>query len=60
MPIGITEEHEALHQAMRGWADRHCPPEVPRALLDADTEELPLFWADLVAQGWASIHIDEE
>jgi alkylation response protein AidB-like acyl-CoA dehydrogenase len=60
MPIGITEEHEALHQAVRGWADRHCPPEVPRALLDADTEELPLFWADLVAQGWASIHIDEE
>ena len=28
MPIGITEEHEALHGAVRGWAERHCPPAV--------------------------------
>ena len=36
MPIGITEDHVALHQAVRGWLERHCPPAVPRALLDAD------------------------
>ena len=30
MPIGITEEHVALHDAVRGWVERHCPPSVPR------------------------------
>ncbi len=25
MPIGITEEHEALHQAVRGWAEPALP-----------------------------------
>src|SRR5262245_46569175 len=59
MPIGITEEHVALHDAVRGWVDRHCPPSVPRALLDAPTEELPPFWSELGAQGWLGLHIDE-
>jgi 3-oxochol-4-en-24-oyl-CoA dehydrogenase len=59
MPIGITEEHEALHDAVRGWVDRRCPPSVPRALLDAEREELPPFWSDLAAQGWLGLHVDE-
>src|SRR5262249_47077447 len=59
MPIGITEEHEALRQAARGWVERHCPPAVPRALLDADAETLPPFWGELTAQGWLGLHVDE-
>ncbi len=59
MPIGITDEHLALHAAAKGWVERHCPPSVPRALLDADTETLPSFWPDLVAQGWTGIHLEE-
>jgi 3-oxochol-4-en-24-oyl-CoA dehydrogenase len=59
MPIGITEEHEALRQAARGWAERHCAPAVPRAVLDADAEPLPPFWPDLAAQGWLGLHVDE-
>ena len=59
MPIGITDEHIALHEAVRGWIERHCPPDVPRALLDAPTETLPPFWADLGEQGWLGLHIDE-
>ena len=51
MPIGITDEHLALHAAVRGWVERHCPPSVPRALLDADAEALPAFWPDLVGAG---------
>jgi alkylation response protein AidB-like acyl-CoA dehydrogenase len=58
MPIGITEEHVALHDAVRGWADRHCAPAVPRALLDAATESLPPFWNELAAQGWLGLHVD--
>ncbi|MBM3673878.1 MAG: acyl-CoA dehydrogenase [Actinobacteria bacterium] len=60
MPIGITDEHLALHDAVRGWAERHCPPSVPRALLDADYETLPIFWQDLLGQGWTGIHVAEE
>ncbi len=59
MPIGITDEHLALHAAARGWVERHCPPSVPRAQLEAGTEELPAFWPDLVAQGWTGLHLEE-
>jgi len=59
MPIGISEEHEALRQAARGWVERHCAPTVPRSALDAETDSLPPFWANLAAQGWLGLHVDE-
>ena len=59
MPIGITEEHVALHDAVRGWVDRHCGPAVPRAVLDAETESRPPFWGELADQGWLGLHVDE-
>ncbi|HEV2309480.1 MAG TPA: acyl-CoA dehydrogenase family protein, partial [Acidimicrobiia bacterium] len=60
MPIGISDEHVALHDAVRGWCERHCPPATPRALLDADHEPRPDFWDDLAAQGWLGLHVAEE
>ena len=59
MPIGISEEHEALRQAARGWVERHCAPPVPRSFLDAETESLPEVWGELAAQGWLGLHVDE-
>ena len=59
MPIGITEEHEALHGAVRGWTERHCPPAVARAGLETEHEARPPFWDELAAQGWLGIHVDE-
>jgi len=59
MPIGTSDEHRALHEAVAGWAKRHCPPAVPRAVLDADTETMPPFWDELAAQGWLGLHVDE-
>ena len=59
MPIGISEEHEALRQAARGWVERHCTPAVVRSALDAETESPPPFWADLAAQRWLGLHVDE-
>ena len=59
MPIGITEEHVALADAVSGWAQRHCPPEVARALLDAPDEGCPPFWDDLARQGWLGLHVSE-
>jgi 3-oxochol-4-en-24-oyl-CoA dehydrogenase len=59
VPIGITEDHEALRRAARGWVDRHCAPAVPRAYLDAESETMPAFWGELAAQGWLGLHVDE-
>src|SRR3954453_2470367 len=60
MGIGISEGHEALRESARQALGRHCPPSVPRALLDAETEELPPFWPSLAELGWLGLHVDEE
>ncbi len=60
MPIGIGEDHEELRRTVRRWLETRCPPEVPRALLDAEVETMPPFWDELVGQGWLGIHVPEE
>ena len=60
MPIGIGEDHEELRRTVRRWLEARCPPEVPRALLDAETETMPPFWDELAGQGWLGIHVAEE
>ncbi len=59
MPLGVSEEHATLHAAVRRWTESHCPPSVPRALLDAEKEDLPGFWSSLVGQGWLGLHVAE-
>ena len=61
MAIGLTEEHEALHAAVRGWAERHVTPDVVRAALGAKAETgLPSFWQALAQQGVLGLHIPDE
>ncbi len=60
MPIGIGEDHEELRRTVRRWLEEHCPPDVPRATLDAETEQLPPLWEALAAQGWLSVHVPDE
>ena len=60
MPIAISDEHEAQRTSARRWLGAHCPPGVPRALLDAETEELQPVWKEMAAQGWLGIHLPEE
>ncbi|HVA03654.1 MAG TPA: acyl-CoA dehydrogenase, partial [Acidimicrobiales bacterium] len=60
MPIGIGEDHEELRRTVRRWLEARCPPEVPRALLDAEVETMPPFWDELADQGWLGIHVAEE
>ncbi|HMC80625.1 MAG TPA: acyl-CoA dehydrogenase, partial [Acidimicrobiia bacterium] len=55
----MSEEHVSLHRAVRRWTDAHCPPAVPRSLLDAEGEELPPFWDSLIEQGWLGLHVAE-
>jgi alkylation response protein AidB-like acyl-CoA dehydrogenase len=60
MGIGLTEEHEALADAVRGWAERNAPVSVVRATLDTDEESRPGFWAGLADQGVLGLHVPEE
>lgn len=63
MGIGITEEHRALAQAVRGWLARAVPPGAVRELLDADAPAppgaRPAYWDGLAGQGLLSIHLPE-
>jgi 3-oxochol-4-en-24-oyl-CoA dehydrogenase len=60
VPIAISDEHEAQRRSARRWLESHCPPTVPRALLDAEVEDLQPVWKELAAQGWLGTHLPEE
>src|SRR5437879_1086575 len=59
MTLGLSDDHVALHETARRWVTQHCPPSVPRALLDDAPETLPPFWDDLAALGWLGLHLPE-
>ena len=60
MPIALSEEHVAQRLSVRRWLDAHCPPEVPRSLLDAEVETLVPVWKGMAGQGWLGIHLPED
>src|SRR4051794_1860281 len=59
MPIGISEDHEALRATARRFLESRCPPSVPRAYLETPDEDLPPFWDELAGQGWLAMAVDE-
>ena len=59
MPIGITEEHEELRQAVRRFVDTNIPPAAARAAVEAKTETRPGFWDALCEPGWLGLHVSE-
>ncbi|MGO8873077.1 MAG: acyl-CoA dehydrogenase [Acidimicrobiales bacterium] len=60
MPIALSDEHEEQRRSAKRWLAAHCPPSVPRALLDAEVEDLQPVWKELAAQRWLGIHLPEE
>ncbi|MEO3871204.1 acyl-CoA dehydrogenase [Nonomuraea sp. B12E4] len=56
MAIGLSEEHEALRESVRGWAERNIPAESLRAEVDGR----PPFWPGLAEQGLLGLHLSEE
>src|SRR5690606_21746303 len=56
MAIGLSEEHEALHESVSGWAERNISAETLRSA----TDERPAFWAGLAEQGLLGLHLPEE
>src|SRR5580704_5523933 len=59
MSIAITEDHRALGQTASDFLTKHDARGSARALLDARTETLPLFWEDLASLGWLGLHLPE-
>ncbi|SDI22335.1 Acyl-CoA dehydrogenase [Actinokineospora alba] len=58
--LGLSEEHLALADSVRGFADRHLTADVLRAAVDAKAESLPPFWGELAGQGLLGLHVPEE
>ncbi len=64
MGLGLTEEHLELAAAVRGWAQRNCPPELVRAAADGadggSARYLESLAPGLAEQGLLSLHLPEQ
>ena len=59
MAIGISEDHEALAAAVRGWAERAGTRAEAREALEGP-EVRPAWWSGLADQGLLGLHVAEE
>ncbi len=59
MPIPLTDEHEELRRSAGRFLGTHSGPEVARALLDAEVEELQPVWTAMAGEGWPGLHLPE-
>jgi alkylation response protein AidB-like acyl-CoA dehydrogenase len=62
MALAVSDEHRQLAEAVRGWAARHCPPDVVRAAVDGASG--PELYRDKLAtalaeQGLLGLHLPE-
>ncbi|WP_020666941.1 acyl-CoA dehydrogenase [Amycolatopsis nigrescens] len=57
--LGLSEEHLALAESVRGFTDRQITPQVLRAAVDATIETRPSFWSALADQGLLGLHVPE-
>jgi 3-oxochol-4-en-24-oyl-CoA dehydrogenase len=64
MTLGLTEEHLQLAEAVRGWAQRHCPADVVRAAAEAPDSGSALYLESLAPglaeQGVLGLHLPDE
>ena len=60
MSIAISDDHRALSETASDFLTKRESRGAARALLEAETEELPPFWGDLVKLGWLGLHLPEE
>jgi len=60
MSIAITDDHRALAQSVSELLGKHQARAAARAMLEADEERLPAFWAELADLGLLGLHISEE
>jgi len=63
MALGLTEELTQLAASVRGWAERHSPPTVARAVADGKEDGAAQYrdalQPSLAEQGLLSLHVPE-
>jgi 3-oxochol-4-en-24-oyl-CoA dehydrogenase len=57
--IAITDDHRALAQTVSEFLGARGARDAARHLLEADSERLPEFWAELGKLGWLGLHLPE-
>ncbi|HTM84213.1 MAG TPA: acyl-CoA dehydrogenase family protein, partial [Mycobacterium sp.] len=60
MAIALTDDHRELAEVARAFLTAQQARGAARALLDAEDEVRPPFWAELAGLGWLGLHIGEE
>ncbi|GAA1877185.1 acyl-CoA dehydrogenase [Actinomadura bangladeshensis] len=60
MAIAISEEHRELARTARAFLRDQGARAANRALLDAEKEPLPAFWAEFAGLGLLGLHLPEE
>ncbi|HEX3565624.1 MAG TPA: acyl-CoA dehydrogenase family protein, partial [Acidimicrobiales bacterium] len=60
MSIAITDDHRTLAKTVSDFLVKNGARGAARDLLEADSEGLPAFWADVAGLGWLGLHIPEE
>src|SRR5215469_13597012 len=60
MPIAITDDHRDLAKTASDFLSKNGARGAARALLEAQTEPLPGFWAGMGNIGWLGLHIPEK
>ena len=60
MPIAITDDHRALAKTASDFLSKNGSRSAARALLEAPTEQLPGFWAEMGNLGWLGLHLPEK
>ncbi len=60
MPIAISDDHQALAETARDFLAKSGARSANRALLEADSEGLPAFWAEMASLGWLGLHLPED
>ena len=60
MPIAMTEDHRTLAETVSGFLAKRQDRATASGLLDAESEGLPAFWAELSLLGLLGLHFPEE
>ncbi|HVB42891.1 MAG TPA: acyl-CoA dehydrogenase [Streptosporangiaceae bacterium] len=60
MSIAITDEHVALARTVSDFLRNNGARSAARALLEAETDQLPTFWSEQAELGWLGLHLPEE
>jgi alkylation response protein AidB-like acyl-CoA dehydrogenase len=59
MNFAFNSDQDLLRQAARAFLDEHCPPALPRALLDDPRGESEALWKEMARLGWLGLAVPE-